>query len=76
MKMGGYSFGSGDPQDGAVFLPCIFDEVFEAHINGDVLWRFVELDDTLVKKLDKGLVEDADYLFGQREWRKFDEFFA
>lgn len=43
-------------------------------MNGDVLARLMELDDTLDRKLDKGLVEDADYYFEEQAWHKFDEF--
>lgn len=45
-------------------------------MNEDVLERLMELDDTLAKKLDKGLVEDVDYRYGQRVWRTLDEFWG
>lgn len=51
-----------------------FMEFRETCMNGDVLEHLMELDDTIVKKLDKGLVEDADYRSGQRAWHKFDKF--
>lgn len=43
-------------------------------MNDDVLERLVELDGTLITKMDKRLVKDTNYRFGQCAWQKFDEF--
>lgn len=48
-------------EDGAFILPCTFYGVSEKADKYDVLERFVELEETLVAKLDKGLVEDSGY---------------
>lgn len=56
------------------FFHVNFMEFRELYMNGIVLGRLMELGDTPVEKLDKGLVEDTDYRFRQRAWSKFDEF--
>lgn len=39
-----------------------------------VLKWMLEREETLVSKVDKGLVEDVDFWFGQQAWQNFDDF--